>query len=90
MNTCKTCKHWLPPRNPYREVEGTNVCARIPQYWDATMWAPDGESRTLLPEYEGVTAFTQDGSDYSADLLTLPDFGCTLHEPAGTPPEVTE
>jgi len=81
MGKCKTCKHWVKPESDYGEVPGTGNCKAVVQFWNATEWnAPDYEERTLKPEYSTTLAFVQDGSDYYAELKTLPDFGCVQHE----------
>ena len=80
MDRCKTCKHWVPPETEYGEVPGTGRCKKVPQYWSVTEWDEEYEHRILKQKYIGVTAFVQDGSDYSAILKTLPDFGCVMHE----------
>ena len=80
MQRCKTCKHWEQPENDYGEVPGTGKCAAAVQFWDTTEWDKDSGYRTLKPEYATKLAFVQDGSDYRAELKTLPDFGCVQHE----------
>ncbi len=80
MERCKTCKHWDKPNNNRGEVPGTGKCNIVVQFWDATEWSENSEYRMLKPEYVGRLAFVQDGSDYHAELKTLPDFGCVQHE----------
>ena len=80
MKQCKTCKHWSQPDNDYGEVPGAGNCKAVIQFWNATEWTGDYAKRTLKPEYVGKLAFVQDGSDYYAELKTLPDFGCVQHE----------
>lgn len=80
MNTCSTCSHWKPPKNEYGEVPGVGTCAYTVQFWDASEWAEDGESRVLKPEHAARLAFVQDGSDYRAELRTMPSFGCVQHK----------
>jgi hypothetical protein len=48
---------------------------------NATEWDKDYERRVLIEKYRGVLAFAVDGSGYIANLLTLPNFGCVMHEP---------
>ncbi len=80
MEHCKTCKYWIKPDSSYGEIPGVGECKRVVLFWDATEWDDDG-IRTLVPEYIGRLAFVQDGSDYHAELRTMPDFGCVQHEP---------
>mgnify|MGYP001350270383 CR=1 FL=1 len=80
MNTCKTCKHWEKPESDYGEVPGTGKCKAVVQFWKATEWNDDYDKRSLKTEYATKLAFVQDGSDYYAELKTLPDFGCVQHE----------
>lgn len=82
MKTCKTCKFWEIPENQYGEVPGTGKCNAMPQFWDASEWVEDSDSRKIKPEYAGKLAFVRDGSDYYAALMTMPEFGCALHEKA--------
>ena len=81
MNNCKTCKHWQK-RNEYEtgHSQGFGKCAAALMLLDCTEWRDDVDERVFKKEYEGHKAFVQDGSDYRADLLTMPDFGCVLHE----------
>lgn len=36
---------------------------------------------TLKPEHSAVLSMVADGSAYMAALITMPDFGCVLHQP---------
>ena len=83
MKTCKTCKHWNrdgqgPSANPIK----IGVCTRAMMFWDATEWDADGQGRAFKDRDNHELFFVQDGSDYMADLLTMPDFGCNQHEDA--------
>ena len=81
MNTCKTCKHWERyGEDNYRLMPGAGHCKAVPRGWSATDWDPDYNQRVILPEFAHCKAFVQDGSDYWAQLQTLPDFGCVMHE----------
>ncbi|ERR1700741_1596947 len=90
MPRCATCVHWSPPDDDdsYRaqfKVLGVRRCRAVPVAWDATMWSPDADDesgyvRVRGPEYDRTTAFVQDGSDYRADLYTMPEHGCTMHK----------
>ena len=78
-NRCKNCKHW-DTRQQTKEIPGLGLCTVAIHYWDSTQWAKDGESRELIPEHANKLAFVRDMSDYGAELLTLPDFGCVQQE----------
>ena len=81
MKTCATCKHWNRSR-PYQSGYGLGIgtCDAVVQFWAATEWNEDGDARVFMPEHKDKKAFVQDGSDYYAELLTMPDFGCIQHE----------
>ena len=77
---CETCKFWDNPKQ-CREAEFvTGECRRVKMYWDATEWNLDGDGRRLSADAATDLAFVQDASDYSAYLITLPQFGCVQHE----------
>ena len=83
MENCGTCKHWeVADKHETGHGLGLGRCNNIPMFWDATEWDEDGEGRKFLDQYKNTKAFAQDGSDYSAYLLTLPEFGCVSHEAA--------
>ena len=84
MKLCKTCKYWEKPDSEYGEVPGTGKCKAVVQFWDATEWVDDDEfyMRGLKHDYAKKLAFVQDGSNYHAELKTLPNFGCVQHESA--------
>lgn len=83
MKTCETCKHWEKPEEHSTEYSlGVGRCKNIPMFWNSTEWKDDGEGRRFLDEYKDTKAFAQDGSDYSAHVLTLPNFGCVSHKDA--------
>lgn len=77
VNRCVSCKHW---QNPWDDP-GTGT-DKIPVD-DRPRW---GVCALIdMPDYSEKTttiAFTQDGSDYAADLHTRDDFGCVLHDPS--------
>jgi len=78
MNTCATCKHWrhvpkseLGPADPWPDkVTGEDE----PRWGWCNLIGLPGYGETT-----DLSAYTQDGSDYRADLHTRDDFGCTLH-----------
>ena len=80
MERCKNCKYWEKPESDYGEVPGTGKCNAVLQFWNATQWTDDYDKRTLKPEAIGRLAFVKDGSDYYAELKTMPDFGCVQYE----------
>lgn len=81
---CEDCKFWSE-KDKYEECIGIDVrkCNRVKMFWDCTEWGDEGNNyeRRLTKEAEGHKAFTQDGSDYIAHLLTVADFGCVQFEP---------
>lgn len=79
MKTCKTCKHW--DKN-YKNPIGIGYCTRAKMFWDSTEWAGNGKGRVFKDHAKHELFFVQDASDYQADLLTMPDFGCIQHEDA--------
>jgi len=73
MNRCKNCKHWgESERAQYR------IC-RIACSRDGDPMRDVGDDYDLLPN-DGALAFALDGSEYSARLITAPDFGCVQWE----------
>jgi hypothetical protein len=80
-NTCATCKFWDQKDGDY--YFGLGKCLACVEFWDATGWDNDGK-RCLTDEFANCKAFTQDGSDYRAELLTKADFGCVSHEAKAT------
>lgn len=78
---CGTCAHW-EQRGEYETGHhmGLGCCKAIPMLWHATQWKGDGAGREFKDEFKNTKAFAQDGSDYMADVLTLPDFGCVAYK----------
>ena len=87
MNRCKTCKHWDRVKDgEYNALPGSGACKAARQIWDVTeSKPPDYEERRLLPEHAGLLCMVEDGSQYRAELITMPDFGCVMHESGGRP-----
>ena len=82
MERCKTCKHWDRIKDgEWGAVRGTGACKAARQLWDVTESGADHE-RHLLPEHAGLLCMVVDGSHYEAELITMPDFGCVMHERA--------
>lgn len=85
---CDQCKHWEPcGGNHGNEPIGVGECLKPKPLWDCSMWSdengdevphqlPRGIHRVMKPEYADAKMFVQDGSDYTAHLLTRPDFYC--------------
>lgn len=79
MGNCEGCKYW--DTESWMQERDVRKCKRVPMLWDAFDWTADGDGRVLTPEYAWAKAFVQDGSDYTASLITAADFGCTQFEP---------
>jgi len=84
MNICKTCVHWKDGKDDWDFPLGLELgkCVKAQQLWDNTEWTDTeerGYTRTIKPDVTTL-CFVQDGSDYHADLLTRPEFGCVQWE----------
>lgn len=75
---CSQCKHWSREEYGTGYSLGLGRCGAVPMFWESTRWIDDGDGREFTPEAADVTAFAQDGSDYSARLYTRPEHGCTM------------
>ena len=75
---CKDCRFWERDEDSNLDERQFNLrtCRRIKMFWHSTEWSREGEQRVIKEECRNEKAFLQDGSDYRADLLTMPDFGC--------------
>jgi hypothetical protein len=71
VNKCKDCKHW-GESGGYEESAELRFCKAVPHY-NASGIEPSAD---IHDDYAGV----QDGSGYSANLLTGPEFGCIKWE----------
>jgi hypothetical protein len=89
MERCKTCKHWAPLPDETLTLRGAGHCTAALPIWEATEEAgPEGQENwynedtrlRLKPACAGVLAVVEDGSQYMARLVTMPDFGCVQHE----------
>lgn len=99
MGNCKDCKYWREGKTDTREsvrILGAGRCSRVGQFWDSTEWGRISSGRDFTPDTivrkrkrTSDLAFVQDGSDYRADLITLPDFGCVMFEKNGETDERT-
>ena len=81
---CETCKYWgstYERNNGEIKLSDTRVkpCARVKMFWNETEWRKDGVDGLSFKDPSDL-AFAQDGSDYRAELLTRPEFGCVMHE----------
>lgn len=83
---CKDCKFWtLDTDKDYPKNIGVGKCKRVKLFWDCTEWHAMDDSMTeaiqvLTEKAKDDKAFVQDGSDYRAELITTPDFGCVQFE----------
>lgn len=82
---CDKCKYWERNEQYQDETEvrsGVKECLKGKPFWECTEWRDEGNKfyRALKPEYAELKMFVQDGSDYSAKLLTKADFGCIHFE----------
>ena len=71
---CEDCKYW-ETTDRYMKKSGLGFCNKTPEAWRAYGWL--GEDKKDI-RFENVTAFVQDGSDYSASLYTMPDHYCSM------------
>ena len=83
MNKCKTCEHWdRYPNGASFVLPGTGQCIAARQLFDVSELddtSPDDALR-LLPAHAGILCAVEDGSQYMARLITMPDFGCVMHQ----------
>lgn len=64
-------------------MPGIGVCNAAVPIWIATETIPPNHDRLRLkPDHAGLLCMVADGSEYRADLLTMPEFGCVMHEKA--------
>lgn len=84
IGRCRTCKHWSPDRYLEEAPIEARRCTRIPEWFEATGWNEDGDF-VVRGDLTGILAFANDGSGYHAQLLTLPEFGCVMHETHAAP-----
>lgn len=81
MNLCKTCKHWQTRKEDQSGyTQGLGRCGAAPMLSECTDWDAIKMEHVIRKDCEHIKAFAQDYSDYEADLLTKPDFGCVSHE----------
>lgn len=89
---CDQCRFWEMPKHPAWEDDdvGFRPCKRILPRWniadDASSgleWDSEPESKYIKVRREALLAsraYVVDGSQYTAALITGPDFGCALFE----------
>lgn len=77
VGNCGACRHWDTGAEAKRiQRVRTELSGKDAQRY--------GTCRAVTLGYtDSAVAFTQDGSDYMADLHTREDFGCVLFEPRG-------
>lgn len=86
---CKDCRSWKPklPGDQGASI-GVGQCTVVLNYFDVV---DQDESKfddeypysddVLRPQFKDIKAVGLDGSGYRAELLTMPDFGCTNFAP---------
>ena len=93
-DTCSTCKFW-GDGNDEHDWTATGVgfkrCQAVRERWEiqdeaskGLEWDDDDGSAYAKARADALRAskaYVQDGSEYRADLVTGPDFGCVLHQP---------
>lgn len=86
---CKDCKYWAKVKDyKYPKTFDIGKCKRVPEFWrcsevshcEKVFGAESIYHRAPTAKAEDCLAFVQDGEDYSAEFLTLPDFGCVQFE----------
>lgn len=80
---CADCKHWEGPdeSQSYGNRDfGLGECNRAKMFWDATEWSGEEGNYDRIELDPSSLMYVQDGSDYSAVLLTKPNFFCAHFE----------
>lgn len=75
---CDRCSYW---DQSDRESFGLRRCRYAVILWNASEWNDPSCDWALKAEFADRKAFTQDWSDYRADLYTMPDFYCAGFKP---------
>lgn len=74
MNTCKTCKFWIQPKDDPHPTVGVCTAGKIGQCYVTGFLSG--------PIMDGVGAFVRsDDPHTNINLRTGPDFGCIHHAP---------
>jgi len=83
MDRCNTCRHWDRVKDgEYGALPGSGGCKAARQIWEVTeQGPPDYYALRLLPKHAGLLCMVADGSEYRAELITMSDFGCVMHQP---------
>lgn len=76
MSTCDKCKFWRDDLDYDNKALKLRRCKKIKLLDNSTEWRDDGLGVRIIDKDKDLKAFTQDGSSYKADLLTMGDFGC--------------
>ena len=76
MSNCGNCKYW--DEDGY--YLGCGICGRVKMFWESTEWSREGDKRVFRDSAKDELAFAQDGSDFSAFLVTKPEFYCNQWE----------
>jgi hypothetical protein len=89
VNTCKTCRFWVPGEEREKERNASHPSFSLrdpvtyeridPQPFEVRYCASPKLRDYERPEIDG--AATVDGSEYFSALATGPDFGCIHHTP---------
>lgn len=98
MERCATCKFWCANDGLVGwegQSAGMRECKRARERWvimdeaNAGQKYPDDNDNAeeawgqrRVDALRQAKLYVQDGSEYHAELVTAPDFGCVLHEPA--------
>jgi len=77
MERCNTCKHWAQLKDDRNFISGTGVCNAANEIWNVTEFR--GGQMRLKKNCVDLLHFVEDGSEYSATLLTMGNFGCVAH-----------
>ncbi len=79
VGNCKDCKHWDQPGGAGHGGYQTCLLAATSDGCLRHLCDPPGSAQ--LAPVSMAKAYALDGSWYSADLITAPDFGCVQFEP---------
>lgn len=84
-HVCQHCRHWIP-RSAAEEREYNPFRHGYADYEGLQGWGVCRKARTTNNEPPvGSLAFARDYEEYHADLLTSPEYGCVMFEPAVAP-----
>lgn len=83
MNQCKDCRYWgarLMHGYVPKDVSLAR-CGKVRMLFNSWHFDKDTQKHVIDDDAQGVLAFAADASDYIAQLLTLPEFGCVMFKP---------